>query len=122
MEHMDWLELITPATVLGAAVFIWRVVARAGDLAKAGQAESEKRITANADRAHAAIGERIDRLNGRTDRLNAKVDGGNAALGERIEGLARKADAMKDRLADTREDVAALKAYLLPPHPQRPQQ
>ena len=119
---MDWLEVMTPATVVGAAVFIWRVVARAGDLARADQAGAEKRITANADRAHAAIGERIDRLNGRIDRLNAKVDGGHAALAERFESLARKADATTDRLADTREDVAALKAYLLPPHPQRPQQ
>ena len=90
-------------------------MAKAGDRARSDLAEAEKRITANADKAHAAIGERIDRL-------NDKVATGLAALGDRMDGLDRKVDAIKDKLADTREDVAALKAYLLPPHPRRRQQ
>lgn len=76
MELSHWLGLMTPATLLGAAVFIWRVVAKAGDRARSDLAEAEERITANADKAHTAIGERIDRLNG-------KVDSELAALGNR---------------------------------------
>ena len=115
MEVSHWLGLMTPATLLGAAVFIWRVVAKAGERARLDLAEAEKRIIANADKAHAAIGEKIDRL-------DCTVDNGLAALGNRMDGLDRKADAIKDKLADTREEVVALKAYLLPPHRRHRQQ
>lgn len=98
MEPTHWLGLVTPATALCAAVLISRVVAREGDLAKANLAEAEERIPANADKRHAAIGESIDR-----------PDGGLAALGENIDRLDRKAEAVKGRLADTREALAALR-------------
>ena len=110
MELSHWLGLMTPATALGAAVFIWR----AGDRARPDLAEAEKRIIANAEKAHAAIGEKIRRL-------DCTVDNGLAALGNRMDGLDWKVDAIKNNLADTREDVAALKAYLLPPHLRRRQ-
>ena len=110
MQLADWLGLMAPATLPGAAVFIWRVVAKAEDRTRPDLAEAEKRNTANADKAHAAIGEKIDRS-------DCTVDNGLAALGNRMDGLDGEVDAIKDKLADTREDVAALKAYLLRPHP-----
>ena len=108
MELRDWLGLMNLATVLGATVFIWRVVERTGDLARADLAAWESRITAHLDKLQAATCEKIDRFIG-------GVDGGCAAPGERFEELAARVDAVSDRLEETREDVAALKACLAPP-------
>ena len=83
LDLTDWLGLMTPATVLGGAVFIWRVVAKAGDLAREDLAEAEKRIVANADKGHAATGESIDRLGRRA----AAIKGGRADAGEDLAAL-----------------------------------
>ena len=135
VELKDWLGLLTPATILGTAVFIWRVLAR-----------SEDRITANADKAHAAIGERIgaldnkvdgvesrlnqridaldNNLNGKIDgvesRLNSKIDGVESRLDHKVNAVDNKVSDIKDKLAETREDVAVLKAHIVTPRTQDP--
>lgn len=124
MELKDWLGLLTPATVLGAAIFIWRVLARSEDRTKTDLARTEERITANADKAHVAIGERIGALDNKVDgvesRLNGKIDGVESRLDHKINAVDNKVSAIKDKLAETREDVAVLKAHIVTPRTQDP--
>ena len=119
MELRDWLKLMNLATVLGAIVFIWRVVERAGDRARAEQAEAERRISAHLDKVRAATCEKLDRPIRKLDRLIGGVDAGCAAPGGRFEEPAARVDAGSDRLEDARVDGAASRPVCCH-RPQRP--
>ena len=100
MTPVEWMQIIvSAASVLAALVGIaaalvavfWRGASFTETITRS-VAESERRLRAENQEAHAAIGRSIERLG---DQLGARIDG----LGAKGDGLAAKLDALATDVA-----------------------